>query len=114
MSFRYRNHILGISVMKNNFIYEITESVMKKLIPAGIPQYFSSYINHEVLKPSGAGQEEDLWSGYSFNDLKFCFVIYLQACTVSALVFVIEVLIFELRNLFGIFALLNSLKFLNL
>lgn len=43
----YKGRIIpfGVAVMRNNFIYDITEDTMSKLIQAGIPQVNNFLIN---------------------------------------------------------------------
>lgn len=103
MNFKYRTLLHGVSTMKNNFIYEVTEEVMQQLITAGIPIFFSKYIEDVILRaPPTIPQEVQK---FKIEDLKFSFIIYWRLCAISFLVFVIEILVFNVRKYFGLLAL---------
>lgn len=109
MNFIYRTFSLGISVLKNNFIYEVTENVMSKLIPAGIPQYFRNFVEDVILRPPKVEQEET-FTEFRVEDLKSSFVIYLICCAVTILVFIFEILIHNFVNCIGVAGMLEILK----
>jgi hypothetical protein len=111
MNSKYRSKLLGVSVMRNNFIYEITENVMSALIPTGIPQYFAKFMEKVILR--GRPEISKEIKKFSLEDLKFCFVIYLMACSASLGAFLIEILVFNVRNFVGILGLrklMNNLR----
>lgn len=99
----------GIATMRNNFIYKVTENATSYLVDFGIPQYFLKYINENVLK--GFPPETREPKKFSWSDLEFGFVIHLICCGISILVFVVEILYFNVRNLIGLQVFLVELKF---
>lgn len=85
----------GVAVMKNNFIYHLTEDVMSALIEAGIPQYFLNYIEDVVLKELLADPIE--LKKFGVEDLTFGFVIFLGFCALSVLIFFLEIIYSKIR-----------------
>lgn len=98
-NYKYRTMVTGVGVMRNNFIYEVTQDVMKYLIQGGIVQNFVKYIENVVFKPLQDDGEE--MRAFALKDLEFGFVIYLAACGVSFGTFVAELLNFYTRKILG-------------
>jgi hypothetical protein len=85
--------LYGVSLMRNNFLYDITESVMSGLIEGGIPQYFLTYIEDVVLREKPSDPIEP--KKFGVEDLQFGFVIFLVACGVSISAVMIELIYFH-------------------
>lgn len=100
--------LFGVSVMKNNFIYRVTEEVMSDLVVGGIPQNLLNYIETVVFRPS-APEPKDL-KKFEIKDLEFGFVIYLQCCAASIIVFLIEICVFYLKKICGLRGVLRYLN----
>jgi hypothetical protein len=101
MNFKYRSNLFGVGVLRNNFIYEVTEDVIKYLVPAGIPQYFSRFIE-KVVFHWAPPVEEKAAEVFNFEDLKFSFMILVFSLAFSSFVFVMEILIFNVREFVGL------------
>lgn len=99
----------GVGMMRNNFIYKVTEDAMRNLIDFGIPQYFLNYICENILRELPKDKKSP--KKFSLNDLEFGFVIYLNCCGISIIIFVIEILIFNVRKVIGLKAVLGEIKF---
>jgi hypothetical protein len=95
----------GIGVMRNNFIHQVTEEAMNFLVSNGIPQYFLKYIREFVLRELPSEPKEP--KKFGFEDLDFGFYIYLICCAVSICVFVVEILLFNLKKLVRLRGQLN-------
>lgn len=79
----------GICLGRNNFGFPMLKSLFPKLVEAGIPQYFNSYFKDFELKPLLDDPAEPFV--FSIEDLRFGFIVWLVACGVSSVVFMIEV-----------------------
>ena len=101
----------GTSCYKNNFMFYLTEEVTQILVQAGIPQYLREYVadfyfplRQEVIEPQV----------FAIEDLEFGFEIWLVACAVSIVVFIVELLYPKIKlliqNIFGVRALISVLK----
>lgn len=111
MNLVYYSYLLGISFLNNNFMFELTEDVMSKLVAGGIPQYFAKFIETFILRPQNIVEEVEIIK-CTLEDLEFNFVIYLIACGISSFVFLLEILFYRLKNLFiayGLIKRVNSL-----
>lgn len=108
MPMKVGSYIYGVGVMKNNFIYKVTEDVMSDLVEGGIPQHFLSYIRKVILKPKLTDDKEP--KRFGVDDLMFGFMIFLESCAVSIFVFVIELLVFYSQEFVALKSLLKALK----
>lgn len=77
---------------KNHFLFDVTKNVVNELIPSGIPQYL--YIFHKWIRFSRTSVYKYFKSPKIFNieDLSFGFVLWLIACGISFIVFVLEMI----------------------
>lgn len=98
-NYKYRTTVNGVGVMRNNFIYDVTEDVIKLLIQGGIVQNFVKYIENVIFKPFQDEGEEK--KPFALKDLEFGFVIYLVACAISLSVLVLEILFFYSQTFIG-------------
>lgn len=73
--YKYRTMLSGIGVLRNNFIYGVTEDVMKYLIQGGIAQNFVKYVETVTFKPRQDEEEER--KSFGLNDLELGFMVYL-------------------------------------
>lgn len=92
MKEKLQKFLYGISVMKNNFVFHVTEDVMSALVEGGIPQYFLAYIEDVILREMTA--DPATLKKFDVQDLEFGFVIYLVSCGLSIVVFLIEKITF--------------------
>lgn len=96
----------GIGVMMNNFIFPLVDEAMGRLVQNGIPQYFLSYIEKVVLHPLPPDDKKP--KVFGVKDLGFGFYIFLVFCAISILVFLLELLIFHVKELIGLITLLKT------
>lgn len=92
MKEKLQKFLYGVSLMRNNFLYNLTESVMSSLVEGGIPQYFLTYIEDVVLREKPSDPVEP--KTFSIEDLEFGFIIFLVACGISIVAFLIEIVYF--------------------
>jgi len=82
--------------LRNSFIYEILNEVLKKTFPSGIPVVDNS---PKVL---------------TLHDLGFGFALWLGACGISIVGFIFEICRFSvadyIKSYFGLLVLLDGLK----
>jgi hypothetical protein len=97
----------------NSFLYDTFRHIMDKLVPAGIPQYLVKYHEYNMFKefhPSTSSTVRVL----SVQDLEHGFVLWLGACVISTIGFLIELLRFYgvicLKNMIGLWMLITNLK----
>ena len=95
---------LGVSVMKNNFLFQVTDGTMNALVENGIPQHFLDYIVKVILR--AIPPEPNAPKRFSFGDLEFGFVIFLVCCKVSIFAFTAEIVIFYLKEFCGLIGFL--------
>lgn len=106
MTSKLMTYLFGVGVMKNNFIYQVTNDVMSKLVQNGIPQHFLNYIREVILRE--LPRSERAPKKFNFDDLKFGFMIFLKCCGISIVVFVIEVGYFHAQKLICAMVVLRS------
>ena len=105
----------------NSFLYDTLNELMDKIVPAGIPQYLIKYHEFNMFKvfvPADLSPVRIL----TIQDLEYGFVIWLGACGISFVGFLMEFLfiysILLIKNLIGLWILLKSinsdLKFIGL
>lgn len=90
---------MGIIFHRNNFLYRLTEEVMEKVIPAGIPQYLFEFhqwmaIRRKITINSVKGPRV-----LTLGDLNFGFEIWLSACGMACVGYVMEILRFKARKI---------------
>ncbi|KAL7011826.1 hypothetical protein ACKWTF_014475 [Chironomus riparius] len=97
----------------NSFMYRTFKDVMERLIPAGIPQHLYEYQELKMFKkyePENHKNPKVL----TVNDLLFGFVLWIGACGMSVVGFMIEIINLKLRLIFGnfvgFFAILKLLR----
>jgi hypothetical protein len=73
-------------------MFWFVENTMRRLIPAGIPQYSRKIIYDSFSK--GKGDESGGAQVFSFGDLKFGFIIWAGACLIALVAFVAELIYF--------------------
>lgn len=98
----------GLGAMRNNFIFDLMEDTMSKVVQGGIIQYFEKFISEFVLRAEM--DEGKTLKSFGIEDLKFGFVIHLIACGVSSFVFIFEIFAFYLKNICGLMGVLRGLK----
>lgn len=79
---------IGFGFNANNFMYGLTEDVIEKLFPMGILQHWTDF---NVLNSDSNVKKKKVPKVLKMDDLSFGFVLWLVACGVSCLCFLIEV-----------------------
>lgn len=107
MSFRkvpriLKEHLIappeGICVYRNNFASHLNTKVMNALITAGIPQYWYKFVvEFELRSPPEPPRMPKV---FSIDDLKYGFIIWLVAISVSVAAFLLEFSTFYAAKLF--------------
>lgn len=105
--------IKGIGVWRNNHAYWLMEDTLRKIIPAGIPQYVRKKAFGFFFKEANQ-QKTKIPQVLTVNDLKFGFVTWLITCLIAICAFVIELVWFYgvkgFRLTLGLFCLLKNLR----
>lgn len=110
-NFKLDAQISVLYTKRNSFIYKTLSQLMDKIVPAGIPQYLIKYHEDVVYKPfvPKIGNEPRI---LNISDLEYGFVLWLAACGVSFIGFLLErVWLFGgiyIRNLLGLSLLVRS------
>lgn len=108
MPYAYNSMLLGVSTTKNNFIFGITEEVIRDLNTGGIMQHFVKYIEEFIFRPRKHPEPYEP-EVFSVERLEFGFVIWLVTCAVAIFAFLAELIIFNVSNLIGLRALLRHI-----
>lgn len=108
MTTKFYTCLFGVGVMKNNFIYKVTDEAMSKLVKYGIPQYFLKYIREVVLRE--LPQDEKTPRKFSLDDLEFGFIIYLSCCAISFAAFLIEIFYWCVSSMWSFYKSINFIK----
>ncbi|CAG9799895.1 unnamed protein product [Chironomus riparius] len=87
---------IGIGLIPNHFLYDLTEDVMQQLIPMGIVQYMLEFhtwmkFRTDIILPSSQP------AVLSIDNVAFGFYICMVTCGFSIVAFVMEILIFKLK-----------------
>lgn len=107
---------LGLATSWNSFIFSTAQKAIRQLIPTGIPQEVKKFHLENLYH---ARQDDKRGPNVlRLSDLSFGFLIWLVACGVSSVVFMIEFfvgkILFELRKLLkkllGLFLFIRGLK----
>ena len=97
----------------NNHAYWLLVKTMRKLVPAGIPQFIRNTVYDFRLKyalpPVLKGPKV-----FTFEDLKFGFVIWLIAISIALTAFIIEIVKFHgvlvTKSIVGLYFLLKFIR----
>jgi len=111
-NFKEDGNIPVLYTVRNSFLYKTLNEVLKKIIPAGIPQYLIKY--HEAnLFGTFIPFIENSPRVLTIEDLAHGFVLWLGACGVSFIAFLFEILWFRvivwMKNLVGLWSLMRIL-----
>ena len=111
-NFRSNSQLSVLYTGKNSFIYNTLNELLEKVVPAGIPQYLVNY------------HEANLYGKYesfvrygptvlTYEDLAHGFMVWLGACGVSFIGFLLELIWFHaveyFRKLLGLWILVTFL-----
>lgn len=99
----------GVGVMKNNFIFPMTDRTVGRLLENGIPQYFLKYLDEVDFHPTTPDDAETGPKVFELDDLSFGFYVILASCGISFLVFLVELLYFYGQIALGLLTLLRAL-----
>lgn len=112
-NFRTNSQLSVLFTIKNSFLYQILNQMLEKIVPAGIPQYlveFHEFNLYGKFVPSIVNGPTVL----TVEDLAHGFVLWLGACGVSCVGFLLELIWFYVviyvRHLLGLLILLTFLK----
>lgn len=97
----------GVGVLKNNFIFNLTDDAMSRLIQNGVPQHLLSFLKNDVMRPMAPDEAEP--KVFELEDLNFGFYVFLVCCASSIFVFVVEVIVFSVMEIVGLILLLRAL-----
>jgi hypothetical protein len=87
---------MGMAVPVNNIMFQLAEDVLQHTIPTGIPQYMQKFHQDLLLKIDPIIEDEGP-KVLTMKDLSFGFNIILVTLGVSCVVFVLEVIKFQLK-----------------
>jgi hypothetical protein len=117
-------YVNGFAIMNNNFIYHLTNNVLKHLVSAGIPEFLFNYMisstinTHKIRHNLNPTAETAV---ISFNDLSYGFTLWILACLFCYVAFLLELTTFYLKmdpvyhfkNLIGLLGILYVLTVYN-
>lgn len=109
LNYQLYSMVKGMNVYQNNHAYWLMEDTMRKLIPAGIPQYLRRFVLSFFVRET-KNHEFKIPKVFSLKDLEFGFVTWLITCFIAIFVFLIEMIWYYGRSFFGIFAIINFFK----
>lgn len=105
--------VKGIGVWRHNHAYWLMEETMRKIVPAGIPQFVRNRV-FEFLFKETREENTKIPQVLTVNDLKFGFVTWLITCLIAVIAFVVELIWFYgikgLRITLGLICFLRNLK----
>lgn len=108
MDENFLSFLVGIGTVKNNFLSQLTEEVLQRLITAGISQWQMKF-HTDFWFPKYPNDKNSEPTVLCVDDLNFGFIIWLIACGISGLMFLCEILIliltqsnFYLQDLIGL------------
>ena len=90
---------VGIGLLPNHFLYDLTNDVVQRFISTGIIQYFYEYYTWLLFYTEISNQETGP-QVLSYDDLAFGFHIWIVMCCISSTGFMIEKLT---QKFFGFF-----------
>ena len=90
---------LGFGFNANNFMYSLTEDLIKKLHPMGIIQH---WMDAEFFNIQHGFLRVKIPKVLRVEDLRFGFVLWLMACCMSCVCFIVEVSYVKLKEAVGI------------
>lgn len=105
---KFVTFLRGVGTRRNNFIFRVSEDVMRDLINGGIVQYFLAFIEDVVCRKVPTDEVGN--KQFDVEDLKFVFMIYLVACGISTLAFLFELLIFYTKKFAETFLLITAIR----
>ncbi|KAL7015192.1 hypothetical protein ACKWTF_016332 [Chironomus riparius] len=110
----HMNTIPGAFAMtKNSILYPYFEDVMEKLIPSGIPQYLPDF-HAFLLYGNYKNLDMETLKVLTLDDLSFGFILWLIACAISMIGFLIEIVFASISKAFksvvGLILLLQAIK----
>jgi hypothetical protein len=82
----------GMGVQRNHYLYFHIQALMERLVEAGIMQMWYAYHKWEYYRP-WVIEELKIPQVLTIQGLSFGFIIWLCACGVSTIVFVLEIII---------------------
>lgn len=104
-NFKLLDDSMNFGITRNSILYEPLNEVLEKLNPSGIIQHlieFHSWIIDHKFELVAEKHPRIL----TFDDLSFGFVLWLAACGISAIGFIIELLEYKIRmmieNIIGV------------
>lgn len=91
--------LMGLTTFRNNFLFHTVNDVMELILPAGIPQYWYDFHIWSCYKRVTIDMPSDEPKVLSFYDLQVGFILWLGACGVSFIVWLIEMLLWpQVKN----------------
>lgn len=103
--------------LRNSFIYEILNEVLEKTLPSGIPQHLIKF-HYSIIFQKYEPVVDNSPKVLTLDDLGFGFVLWLGACAISIVGFILEICRFSvidcIKSYFGVLVLLTGLKQKNL
>lgn len=112
-NFRIYDDSVYFAVTANSIMISLLTSAFDKIIPSGILQHLSEHHSWIMDKKFEATADTGPRI-FTFDDLSFGFAVWLGACGISLVGFIMEILVDRLMRSFGsVFGLIVVLTFLN-
>ncbi|CAG9811190.1 unnamed protein product [Chironomus riparius] len=112
-NFEGNNVLIAMYTTYRSFVYRHLSNVLEKIIPAGIPEYLLNYYKLFLFKKYERLLDKSP-KVLTVDDLGFGFVLWLCACGISMIGFLLELSAFKMRrtinNCCGIFIVFWVLK----
>lgn len=98
-----------IGTINTNFMTQLTLDVFTRVIETGIFQFFEKSFQDSFPPYKNEIKEPKV---FSIDDLKFGFIIWIFACGLSTLIFIIEILLVWIKKLRNFIIAFYALKIL--
>ena len=90
---------IGYATFKNNFVFQLLQSVTSQLIPSGIPQYLNYFYSTLIFKKHNVKKLENP-TVLTLEDLEIGFKLWIFSCLLTFVSFALELMLsFFLRKL---------------
>ncbi|KAG5673138.1 hypothetical protein PVAND_003209 [Polypedilum vanderplanki] len=110
----YQKSVIGIRTFSNCFLSELMIDTLELIIPTGITNFWYDWHLWYKYKRYIVEIEPKLPQIFTLNDLSFGFVVWLIACGICIICFLIELIVYYssigLRNFLGLTFILKLLK----
>lgn len=118
------SYMTGYAIERNHFLYELVDEIVQRLVTGGVLEYSIQYYLYADLLSFNVYHHLDYLEEskvLTVKDLSYGFTLWIAACFLSYLVFLLELTtfyikmnpIYHFKNFIGLLGLLNALNVCN-